>query len=150
MGVTAIEDKLQVGVPESIHTLLQAGIKVRRATRSPEGPHSAQQPTIEIAIMLELLLLIVKARTLFNTRCIFPVSSFGRYEEAGHLLLPQKLKVTVQSQCLEKLASKERMDFLEKIAIVGVGHHRRQAGDGHQHCHCLQADPQPQQPAGVQ
>lgn len=30
VGVTAIEDKLQVGVPESIHTLLQAGIKVRK------------------------------------------------------------------------------------------------------------------------
>ena len=28
VGVTAIEDKLQVGVPEAIHTLLQAGIKV--------------------------------------------------------------------------------------------------------------------------
>ena len=28
VGVTAIEDKLQDGVPESIHTLLQAGIKV--------------------------------------------------------------------------------------------------------------------------
>lgn len=28
VGVTAIEDKLQAGVPESIHTLLQAGIKV--------------------------------------------------------------------------------------------------------------------------
>lgn len=28
IGVTAIEDKLQNGVPESIHTLLQAGIKV--------------------------------------------------------------------------------------------------------------------------
>lgn len=28
VGVTAIEDKLQMGVPESIHTLLQAGIKV--------------------------------------------------------------------------------------------------------------------------
>lgn len=27
VGVTAIEDKLQDGVPESIHTLLQAGIK---------------------------------------------------------------------------------------------------------------------------
>ncbi len=31
VGVTAIEDKLQVGVPESIHTLLQAGIKVWQA-----------------------------------------------------------------------------------------------------------------------
>ena len=29
VGVTAIEDKLQEGVPESIHTLLQAGIKAR-------------------------------------------------------------------------------------------------------------------------
>ena len=29
VGVTAIEDKLQLGVPESIHTLLQAGIKAR-------------------------------------------------------------------------------------------------------------------------
>lgn len=28
VGVTAIEDKLQEGVPEAIHTLLQAGIKV--------------------------------------------------------------------------------------------------------------------------
>lgn len=28
VGVTAIEDKLQAGVPEAIHTLLQAGIKV--------------------------------------------------------------------------------------------------------------------------
>lgn len=28
MGATAIEDKLQVGVPESIATLLHAGIKV--------------------------------------------------------------------------------------------------------------------------
>ena len=29
VGVTAIEDKLQMGVPEAIQTLLDAGIKVR-------------------------------------------------------------------------------------------------------------------------
>lgn len=30
LGATAIEDKLQDGVPDTIHTLQQAGIKVRR------------------------------------------------------------------------------------------------------------------------
>ena len=29
LGATAIEDKLQEGVPDAIHTLQQAGIKVR-------------------------------------------------------------------------------------------------------------------------
>lgn len=29
LGATAIEDKLQDGVPDAIHTLQQAGIKVR-------------------------------------------------------------------------------------------------------------------------
>ena len=31
LGATAIEDKLQDGVPDAIHTLQQAGIKVIRA-----------------------------------------------------------------------------------------------------------------------
>lgn len=31
LGATAIEDKLQDGVPDAIHTLQQAGIKVFRA-----------------------------------------------------------------------------------------------------------------------
>jgi hypothetical protein len=31
LGATAIEDKLQEGVPDTIHTLQQAGIKVSRS-----------------------------------------------------------------------------------------------------------------------
>lgn len=33
LGATAIEDKLQDGVPDAIHTLQQAGIKVRMQLR---------------------------------------------------------------------------------------------------------------------
>lgn len=33
LGATAIEDKLQDGVPDTIHTLQQAGIKVRAVSR---------------------------------------------------------------------------------------------------------------------
>ena len=38
LGATAIEDKLQEGVPDAIHTLQQAGIKVRAPTIS--GRHA--------------------------------------------------------------------------------------------------------------
>ena len=34
-GITAIEDKLQAGVPATIETLLMAGIKVRRRSGIP-------------------------------------------------------------------------------------------------------------------
>lgn len=29
LGATAVEDRLQTGVPKAVHTLLQAGIRVR-------------------------------------------------------------------------------------------------------------------------
>jgi phospholipid-transporting ATPase len=35
LGATAIEDKLQDGVPDTIHTLQMAGIKVRRDVAHP-------------------------------------------------------------------------------------------------------------------
>ena len=35
VGVTAIEDKLQEGVPQAISTLVNAGIKVPKALRKP-------------------------------------------------------------------------------------------------------------------
>jgi len=40
-GITAIEDKLQAGVPATIETLLMAGIKVRgwSGADSPDGLH---------------------------------------------------------------------------------------------------------------
>jgi phospholipid-transporting ATPase len=36
LGATAIEDKLQDGVPDAIHTLQQAGIKVRQHLKLAE------------------------------------------------------------------------------------------------------------------
>jgi len=48
VGVTAIEDKLQDGVPESIHTLLQAGIKASPPPfplSPPVTPSSPLRPT---------------------------------------------------------------------------------------------------------
>ena len=40
LGATAIEDKLQEGVPDTIHTLQMAGIKVRRCSVSVVPGHS--------------------------------------------------------------------------------------------------------------
>lgn len=39
LGATAIEDKLQDGVPDTIHTLQQAGIKVCRQAYIPVQDH---------------------------------------------------------------------------------------------------------------
>ena len=44
VGVTAIEDKLQDGVPEAIQTLVTAGIKVRARCQPPlEGSPAGEQ-----------------------------------------------------------------------------------------------------------
>ena len=44
LGATAIEDKLQEGVPDAIHTLQMAGIKVRLPARRPNIPFSLTRP----------------------------------------------------------------------------------------------------------
>ena len=44
VGVTAIEDKLQAGVPEAIRTLIAAGMRARARPRRPRPPLSARGP----------------------------------------------------------------------------------------------------------
>jgi phospholipid-transporting ATPase len=67
LGATAIEDRLQDGVPETIHTLQQAGIKVWVLTGD------RQETAINIGMSCKLLsedmmLLIVNEETLVATR----------------------------------------------------------------------------------
>ena len=67
LGATAIEDKLQEGVPDTIHTLQQAGIKVWVLTGD------RQETAINIGMSCRLItesmnLVIVNENTMLDTK----------------------------------------------------------------------------------
>ncbi|KAI0060491.1 calcium transporting ATPase [Artomyces pyxidatus] len=116
LGATAIEDKLQEGVPDAIHTLQQAGIKVWVLTGD------RQETAINIGMSCRLItesmnLVIINEQTMFDTKETLErrLTSVKNQRSSGEL---EDLALIIDGKSLTYALDKEMNKMFLELAIM--------------------------------
>lgn len=127
LGATAIEDKLQEGVPETIESLRQAGIKIWVLTGDK------QETAISIGLSCKLLTpdmqqiiingnsenecrkLLFDAKAKYGLKCSNQDLNWTRDDEGGYLEIPVDTKL---SNCVLQNAGLEEGSLFSPLALI--------------------------------
>ncbi|ELU39138.1 phospholipid-transporting ATPase, putative [Rhizoctonia solani AG-1 IA] len=129
LGATAIEDKLQEGVPETIHTLQMAGIKVRRilhaelallyADRGVTGYRFGFSPAIDkkLQSILECLAVIINEENAHDTQEFITkrLNAIKNQRKSGEL---EDLALVIDGKSLTWALEKEISKTFLELAIL--------------------------------